>query len=149
MGAVVPMDVFEMGARVASDPARLGWPPTLPIEIALKTAPLTQLKDEYGYSDEEWAALRYDPVFLNDLAQAVETVKQDGMSFKLKARLQAEEILKTSWKMIHDSSGATPSSVRADLIKSTMRWAGYDNKDAVGATGGQANALQININLGG
>lgn len=149
MGAVVPMDVFEAAGKLASDPARLGWPATLPIEIALKTAPLSRLKDEYGYSDEEWDALRYDPVFLSDLAQAVETVKQDGMSFKLKAKLQAEEILKTSWKMIHDNTGNTPSSVRADLIKSTMRWAGYDNKDAAGAGGTQANALQININLGG
>ena len=149
MGAVIPMDVFEQAGVIAGDPARLGWPATLPIEIALKTAPLAQIKDEYGYTDVEWEALRHDPVFLADLAQAVATVKQDGMSFKLKAKLQAEEILKTSWKMIHDSTGATPSSVRADLIKSTMRWAGYDNKDAASAAGGQANALQININLGG
>ena len=93
MGAIIPMDVFEQAGVIAGDPARLGWPATLPIEIALKTAPLARIKDEYGYSDEEWEALRHDPVFLADLAQAVETVKQDGMSFKLKAKLQSRTTL--------------------------------------------------------
>ena len=113
------------------------------------SAPKSRVLQAAGRKGGLTTALRHDPVFLSDLTQAIETVKQDGMSFKLKAKLQAEEILKTSWKMIHDNTGNTPSSVRADLIKSTMRWAGYDNKDAAGAGGTQANALQININLGG
>lgn len=134
------------GADLARDPARLGYPPTLPIEVALKTAPLSVIKDEYGYSDEEWESLRRDPVFLADLTKAVEMVKQDGMSFKLKARLQAEEILKTSWRLIHAPADQVPPSVKADLIKATMRWAGYDEKSTTGPGQG-GTALQININL--
>jgi hypothetical protein len=129
------------------DPASIGWPPTLPIEIALKTAPLNDIRDAYGYSNEEWMRLRDDPAFLADLAAAVQMVKKEGMSFKLKAKLQAEELLKTSWRLIHAPQEEVPSSVKADLLKATMRWAGYDVKEAAVMAGG--NALNIQINLGG
>lgn len=126
------------------DPAAIGWPPTLPIEIALKTAPLNDIRDAYGYDEAEWRSLRYNPDFLSDLAAAVQMVREEGMSFKLKARLQAEELLKTSWRLIHAPIDEVPSSVKADLIKATARWAGYDAKDN---SGGQANNLNIQINL--
>lgn len=126
------------------DPAELGWPPTLPIEIALKTAPLEDIRVEYGYSPAEWLALRDNPQFLKDLTAALAMVREEGMSFKLKARLQAEELLKSSWRLIHAPKEEVPSSVRADLIKATMRWAGYDAKEN---TGGGGNQLAIQINL--
>lgn len=131
------------------DPAELGWPPTLPIELALKTATPAELMDEYGYEPEEWAALKSNPEFLADLAAAINMVRKEGMSFKLKARLQAEELLKTSWRLIHAPQDEVPSSVKADLIKATARWAGYDEKPGAGSANNVGNALQININLGG
>lgn len=137
----------DLATIVPKDPAAIGYPPTLPVEIALKTASLAELKVEYRYTDEEWSALRYDPAFIADLKSAVDMVKLEGMTFKLKAKLQAEELLKTSWTLIHASRDDVPPSVKADLIKSTMRWAGYDNKDNAGA--GNGNALNIQINLGG
>jgi hypothetical protein len=127
------------------DPASLGWPPTLPVEIALKTAPMNDIRKAYGYTPDEWLRLKDDINFLADLAAAVQMVKKEGMSFKLKARLQAEEVLKTSWRLMHDEQ--CPPSVRADLIKSTMRWAGYDAKEQAVTAGG--NALNIQIVLGG
>lgn len=147
MNALTTADAFSAEMKQVRDPARLGYPPTLPIEIALKTAPLATIREEYGFSEEQWEALRHDPVFLADLAKAVEMVRQDGMSFKLKARLQAEELLKTSWKLIHGPADEVPSSVKADLIKATMRWAGFDDKGAAAAAAAVGTALQININL--
>lgn len=128
-----------------ADPAALGWPPTLPIEIALKTAPMDSIREAYGYSKEEWVALKHNLEFLSDLKSAIEMVKKEGMSFKLKAKLQAEELLKQSWRMIHGGP-EVPPSVKADLLKATMRWAGYDAKEA--AVGGNQTALNIQINLG-
>jgi hypothetical protein len=128
------------------DPASLGWPPTLPIEIALKTAPMNDIREAYGYSQAEWMALKDNIDFLADLAAAVQMVKKEGMGFKLKARLQAEELLKTSWRLIHASNDEVPSSVKADLLKATMRWAGYDNKEQ--AQGAVNNGFNIQINLG-
>jgi hypothetical protein len=141
VGDLATLKAYDPGR----DPAELGWPPTLPIEVALRTAPLADIRETYGYSQEEWVALKDNPQFLADLAAAVAMVKEEGVSFKLKARLQAEELLKTSWRLIHAPQDEVPSSVKADLIKATARWAGYDTKD--NGAGGQANNLNIQINL--
>ena len=58
--------------------------------------------------------------------------------------MQAEEYLKTSYQMVTDND--LDPKVRADLIKSTARWAGFDapSQAGVGGTGG----ISISINLG-
>ena len=59
---------------------------------------------------------------------------------------QAEELLTTSWVLIHDPT--TSPAVKADLIKSTVKWAGLEPKNdaqAVDVGGG----VKITINLGG
>jgi hypothetical protein len=71
-------------------------------------------------------------------------LQKDGVSFRIKAKLQAEALLAKSWALIH--SPDTPNTVKADLIKSTVRWAGYEPKQTDGAGAG-TNAFQININL--
>lgn len=138
-------DMTRFYSQDLKDPAEIGWPPTLPVELALRTASPQELKAEYELSDEEWAALQHDPNFLADLAAACEMVRKEGMSFKLKARLQAEELLKTSWRLIHAPSDQVPSSVKADLIKATARWAGYDNKETGAAQAGVAFSINLNL----
>ena len=127
------------------DPAQLGFPPMLPIELAMRTAPVPEICRAYGIDKEEFVTLTQNPLFVQAYKAAQEALQKDGMSFRIKAKIQAEELLKQSWKMIH--SETTPTAVKADLIKSTVRWAGYEPKnDAAG--GGLGNAFQININLG-
>jgi hypothetical protein len=128
------------------NPAELGYPVTLPIEVALRTAPIKTICEAYGLSREEWEVLRNHPQFVKDVAVAHDELKKEGMSFRMKARLQSEELLKTSWRLIHASNDDVPPSVKADLIKFTIRAAGLEADK--GATGGPANNLQININLG-
>lgn len=130
-----------------SDPASLGFPPTLPIEIALKTATTEELQKAYDLSVEEWDALWQNPQFVGAVAGAMEAIQKEGMSFKMKARLQSEELLKTSWKMIHAPSDEVPPSVKADLLKFTIKAAGLVEDPK--AQSAPQNALQININLGG
>ena len=135
----------------SKDPTSLVWPPTLPIELALKTASPADLRQEYGYSQPEWDALRGNPVFLRELAGACELVRQEGMSFKLKAKLIAEENLKEVFKLTRDPD--CPAQVRGKLIELTARWAGFDprtnGEDAVNGGGAlNANMLNIQINLG-
>jgi len=128
------------------NPADMGYPATLPIEVALRTAPINRICEAYGLSREDWEELRHNPLFIRDVEAALTELKKDGMSFRMKARLQSEELLKQSWRMIHASSDEVPPSVKADLIKFTIRAAGLeaDSKSNAQAT----NNLQININLG-
>lgn len=147
MSALALLDLAEQ-----KDPTSLAWPPTLPIELALKTASPREIQLEYGYTDAEWVALPRNPVFMRELAGACELVRQEGMSFKLKAKLIAEENLKQVWRMVHASHADVPPAVKGKLIELTARWAGFDPKvnGEGGAQGGpvNANTLNISINLG-
>lgn len=128
------------------DPAEIEvYPPQLPLEVALKTASVKEICEAYSLTREQWDALRLNPMFLRDVMYWSEQLKKEGASFKAKARLQAEELLKTSWVIIHDPE--TPASTKADLIKTTFRAAGVDGSKDL-ANNSQQNALSININLG-
>jgi len=118
--ALDPRDVHPV------DPAEIGYPPTLPIEVALQTASDEQIREAYEFTPAQWAALKRSSQFQRDLKNAQDMLRTEGMSFKAKARLQAEELLTTSWGMIHDSR--IPATVRADLIKFTVRAAGLEAK---------------------
>jgi hypothetical protein len=131
------------------DPTGLTWPVTLPIELALKTAEPADLRIEYGYTVDEWNALPKNPTFMKDLAAAIEMVRQEGMSFKLKAKLIAEENLKEVFKMVRESHGVVPPAVKGKLIELTARWAGFDPRTTQdGVIGGTGTSLAIQINLG-
>ena len=127
------------------DPAIGAYPPTLPVEIVLQTATIKEICISYGLTKDDWDNLRAREDFRADVARYKELVKTEGMSFKLKAMLQSEELLKTSWQMIHKNDGSVPASVRADLIKATWRIAGLEPDKNAG--GGSGTSLQIQINL--
>jgi hypothetical protein len=86
-----------------------------------------------------------DPVFLKKVEHYRGEIQEKGLTFKLKARAQAEELLTTSWMLIHDP--AVSPAVKADLIKSTVKWGGLEPKTEVGAEGG-TGGVRITINLG-
>ena len=131
--------------KIATDPALIGWPPLLATEIALREQPVKDVCASYGIGLAEWQHIAANPIFVKELEIAVNSLKTEGMSFKIKARLQSEELLKESWKIIHDED--TPVTVKADLIKHTIRIAGLDASKEQAQSGGNAQAFQININL--
>lgn len=130
------------------NPAALAWPTTLPIELALKTATPGELRDHYGFTSDEWDSLRANPVFMQELAAACELVKQDGMSFRMKARLQSEALLETGWRMIHAPHSEVPAAVKERLMAGVYRMAGFDSKEGVAPGGNAGLAIQINFNGG-
>ena len=131
-----------------NDPAEIEvYPPQLPLEVAMRTASVKELCEAYHLSKDQWDALRVNPMFVRDVMYWADNLKKEGSTFKAKARLQAEELLKTSWQLIHSHNDDVSPNVKADLIKFTVRAAGLDgSKDQVNNT--QQNALSININLG-
>jgi len=125
------------------DPSVLGFPPTLPIELALGDSPAQEICAAYGIPRARFEELCALPAFQKAYADAAEALAKEGMSFKVKARLQSEALLKKSWDMIHDPQVA--SNVKADLIKSTWRVAGFEPKSSDVAPTAQLN---IQLNLG-
>ena len=125
------------------NPANIGYPATLPVEIALRTSPIKEICAAYGIDRESWEDICRDKTFLSELDKAKEMLAKDGMTFKIKAKMQSDELLNTSWHLIHHPM--TPPNVKADLIKSTVRWAGHDTPAATSADAG--SGFQININF--
>lgn len=128
------------------DPAAIGFPPMLPIELAMHVDTPQNICMAYNIDFAEFAELTQNPLFQKAYNDAIDELKKDGVSFRMKAKMQAEKLLEKSWRLIHDD--ATPTTVQADLIKSTVRWAGYDFKSGEGVGIGNTFAIQINLGDG-
>jgi len=125
------------------DPSEMAFPALLPMELAMKVDTPEAICQANGITRGQFMQLIKHPVFIRAYQEAVELLKVDGMSFKVKAGMQAEEYLKIAFEMVHNP--VTSDSVRADIIKNTVRWAGYDHKAAdAGNTGSNFN-IQINL----
>jgi hypothetical protein len=124
------------------------WNDRLAFDVALMLEgsgePIAEVLKAHNASQQDFLEYSKDPVFQNKVSSYRDEIKNKGLTFKLKARAQAEELLATSWSLIH-SIDVSPA-VKADLIKSTVKWAGLEPKgdDNTGPTGG----VSITINLG-
>lgn len=125
------------------NPIEMGFSPMLPYELAMQTDTPANICAAYGLGKEQFAALVKHPVFVKAFQDAVEALKVEGMSFKIKARLQAEAYLETAFKMAQNPG--TSDAVRQKIISDTVRWAGLDKKaeDTSAGTG-----FNIILNLG-
>jgi hypothetical protein len=125
------------------------WSDRLAFDVALTLEgsgePLSEVMTRHEIEAPDMLKFNSDPVFLKKVDVYRTEIRDKGMTFKLKARAQAEELLTTSWLLIHDP--AVSPSVKADLIKSTVKWAGLEPKGDDDA-GQSAGGVKIMINLG-
>lgn len=126
------------------------WTDRLCFDIALRLEgsgeDLPEILQRHGLSSTELVEFSKDPVFDKKVQHYRGEIRDKGITFRLKARAQAEELLTTSWSLIHHPD--VSAAVKADLIKSTVKWAGLEPKpdEASAASGG---GVSITINLGG
>jgi len=136
------MDTLPLKHTKWSD--RLAFDTALMLEGSGET--LDEVKDRHKVSADDILVFNKDPVFLKKVNSYRDEIREKGMTFKLKARAQAEELLTTSWTLIHNPD--TSAAVKADLIKSTVKWGGLEPKGDV-TTEGTSGGVKITINLGG
>ena len=126
------------------------WSDRLAMDIALALEGsgegLEEILSRHHISTTELEHYNRDKMFLMKVDHLREEVREKGMTFRLKAKAQAEELLTTSWTLIH--SGDVSAAVKADLIKSTVKWAGLEisTKEA-GVGEGSVGGVTIQINL--
>jgi hypothetical protein len=125
------------------------WNDRLAFDVALTLEgsgdTLQEVITRHNISANDILSFNADPIFLKKVEGYRTEVREKGLTFKLKARAQAEELLTTSWLLIHDAS--VSPAVKADLIKSTVKWAGLEPKDA-GPQDNGTGGVKITINLG-
>lgn len=96
-------------------------------ELALDMENADVIFASYGYNEEQAVELVESPAFIAMLERITREVRESGLSFRMKARAQAEELLATSFEMATDPY--ISASVRADLIKWTGKMAGHEPKE--------------------
>lgn len=126
------------------------WTDRLAMDIALLLEKSGETLDEvlarHKITVLELGQFNQDPIFLKKVDALRTEVRDKGLTFRMKARAQAEELLTTSWIMIH-SLEVSPA-VKADLIKQTVKWADLEPKGDTGEGAG-AGGVTISINLNG
>lgn len=130
------------------NPLHTLWSDRLAFDVALRLEgsgeELEDIVERHDVTVEELKKFCKDKQFEARVETWRKEIKEKGMTFRLKARVQAEELLKTSWLMIQ-SPDVSPA-VRADLIKQTVKWAGLEVSDKESDIGG--GGVSITINLG-
>lgn len=124
------------------------WSDRLAFDMALllegSGESIQEVQTRHKLSTDELADIAKDPVFIKKVEHYRDEVRDKGLTFKMKARAQAEELLVTSWTLIH--SPDVSAAVKADLIKQTVKWGGLEPKDSEATVGG--GGVRITINLG-
>ena len=139
------MDERMPGYRPTSA-AQMTFDPRIAYEIALGIDKPTAVFAKYGIDEARAVAIIGNPAFVTTLKKYQEEVMASGVSFKLKAKIQAEDLLTHSYMIATDPE--VPYAVRADLIKWTARVAGLEPKDKDGGAGA-AGGFTLNLTFTG
>lgn len=118
--------MVDPASILRADPSAPPYPRGLVLDIALKTAPITQLLSAYGLTVEEFKALATHPVFRQDLQDVRDKLREEGFSFRVKLQAQAEVYLAEAFRLVHNPD--TPANVKADLIKWSVKAAGLEQQ---------------------
>lgn len=119
------------------------WDPRLVLDLAVGVDSLEDILIRYDLSEREFELLNQVQAFRRELALTIRDVRENGVPFTSKARVQAESYLEVVDNMVLDSE--TPASVRLDAIKSIVKWGKLEPKDDKASD--TTNATQINVNI--
>lgn len=131
-------------------PLAEAWDPRLPYELALEMAEPMEVFEKYGIEKDDAIRLLKNPVFVAKLRAYRAEIISKGVSFRMKAKVQAEDLLTHSYEMATDPE--TPPSVRADLIKWTAAVAELGPPKEIardGGGGGSGGGFSLNITFTG
>lgn len=124
------------------------WSDRLAMDIALllegSGETIAEVMARHTIDAAALARFNTDPVFLRKVNDLRVEVRENGMTFRMKARAQAEELLTTSWTLIHSPDVSAAEKVK--LIANTVKWGGLEPKpDSV--IEGVGGGVSITINL--
>ena len=118
----------------------------LACELALRMDDTDAVFERYGYSPEAAQELMESPAFTALLAQVGAEIRENGLSFRLKAKAISEDLLPHAYDIATDPLQS--AAVRADLIKWSARVAGNEPAPAKGVEQG-SGGFTLSITFAG
>lgn len=103
------------------------WDPRLVLDLAIAVDSLDTILDRYTLTAEQYEALTRNMVFRRELAATMRDIRENGASFRMKAKIQAESYLPVIDDLIWDTDIA--ASTRLSAIQSVVRWGDLEPKD--------------------
>jgi hypothetical protein len=91
------------------------WDTRLCFDVALGVDSLDEILARYALSAEQFQVWAKHPLFMRTVGEFQKHIRENGLSFRAKARMQAEDLLGVAYGLVQDKN--TPASTRADLIK--------------------------------
>lgn len=127
--------------------SEMTFDPRLAYELALDMDKPLEVFARYGYDEPAARAMLLQKVFVTTVKKYKDEIVEGGISFKLKAKIQAEDLLTHSYSLAVDPT--TPATVRASLIQWTTKVAGLEPTPQKDAGAGTGNGFQLNITFAG
>lgn len=119
------------------------WPPKMTFDLALGDSPET-VCERYQITPEQYDRYIYHPAFRREVSEHQREIRENGVTFKEKAKVQAEMYLQDLDDLVTDTR--VSPAVRLDAIKSVVKWAGFEpTKDANQTTNVPQFNIQINL----
>lgn len=118
----------------------------LACELALKMEEPESIFQRYGYDARQAGELMESPAFTVLLDRIGAEVRENGLSFRMKAKAISEELLPHAFDMATDP--LCSSAVRADIIKWMAKVAGNEPAPAKGEVAG-AGGFTLAITFAG
>ena len=115
------------------------WDVRMCFDLALGVEDIQTLLGRYSVPAQTYEQWARHPTFQRTISEFAKHIRENGLSFRAKARIQAEDLLGGSYQLIYNPD--TPASVRADLIKWTAKMAELEPQQA------QANEEKITNNM--
>ena len=112
------------------------------MELALGLETPDALCIRYDITPSEYALLLANPIFQTDLAHWKQKMVDEGLSFKLKARVQAESYLEQIDDII--TSPNTSQETKLAAISRVVGWAGLEQSKTTSET---SNKPTVTINI--
>jgi len=132
-----------MNSLTLNQNAVIPFDPRMAYDIALGLEDPVTVAAEYGLTSDQYYTLKEYHPFQQAVERYMAELKEKGVTFRIKAALQAEALLPEVFRMSLDPN--TPASVRADLIKWQAKVGNLEPKEKQSEA---VSGLHININLG-
>ena len=118
------------------------WTPALVFDVALGLETEETLFDRHGITKDAWAHINTHPLFLRQVADQAREMGESGLTFRTKARIQAEMYLEDIDRMV--ASPNTDQKVKLEAIRSMVKWGNLEpvpnKEDGVGVA-------QVNVQI--